>query len=89
MIETKEKAVLNPAVVASRGQSIPCNELSIADYERNCNSNCSIKHHEEIIRQVEGTTAPLLVTLSELVKAERPVWSGTAMELATVLNCTT
>ena len=30
---------------------------------------------------------PLLVKLSELVTAERPVWSGTATELVTVLNC--
>ena len=30
---------------------------------------------------------PLLVRLSELVTAERPVWSGTATELVTVLNC--
>ena len=29
----------------------------------------------------------LLVKLSELVTAERPVWSGTATELVTVLNC--
>ena len=30
---------------------------------------------------------PLLVKLSELVTAERPIWSGTATELITVLNC--
>lgn len=30
---------------------------------------------------------PLLVKLSELVTAELPVWSGTATELVTVLNC--
>ncbi len=30
---------------------------------------------------------PLLVNLSELVTADRPVWSGTATELVTVLNC--
>lgn len=30
---------------------------------------------------------PLLVKLSELVTPEQPVWSGTATELVTVLNC--
>ena len=32
MIETKEETALNPAVGATGGQSIPCNELSIAEY---------------------------------------------------------
>ena len=45
MIETKEETALNPAVGATGGQSIPCNELSIAEYSQNCNDNFSMERH--------------------------------------------
>ena len=69
MIETKEETALNPAVGATGGQSIPCNELSIAEYSQNCNDNFSMERHEEMIRQMERLSDPdylPTVTMQEL-----------------------
>ena len=69
MIETKEKTALNPAVGATGGQSIPCNELSIAEYSQNCNDNFSMERHEEMTRQMERLSDPdylPTVTMQEL-----------------------
>lgn len=69
MIETKEKTVLNPAVGAVGGQSIPCANLSIAEHTQNFNDNFSMERHEEMIRQMERFSAPdylPTVTMQEL-----------------------
>lgn len=69
MIGTKEKTVLNPAVGAVGGQSIPCTNLSIAERTQNFNDNFSMERHEEMIRQMERFSDPdylSTVTMQEL-----------------------